>query len=125
MAAAKAQTHSHTKKSPGGGPERVQVQQAGADRSALKELPALRDAPPAKREELFIMKLQLCSVIFTFDDPTADKRGKDMKRQTLLELVDYVNTPAGQKVCYVSGLVLVRWRRSRFATSVLTARFIA
>jgi serine/threonine-protein phosphatase 2A regulatory subunit B' len=42
--------------------------------------------------------LKLCSVIFSFDDPMADKRGKDMKRQTLLELVDYVNTPAGQKI---------------------------
>jgi len=78
--------------------ERVRVQQPGADRSALKELPALRDAPSAKREELFVLKLQLCSVIFSFDDPMADKRGKDMKRQTLLELVDYVNTPAGQKI---------------------------
>jgi serine/threonine-protein phosphatase 2A regulatory subunit B' len=58
----------------------------------------IRDAPPTKREELFILKLKLCSVIFSFDDPTADKRGKDMKRQTLLELVDYVNTPAGQKI---------------------------
>lgn len=79
-------------------PEKVMVQVPGADRSALKELPALRDAPPAKREELLILKLKLCSVIFSFDDPTADKRGKDMKRQTLLELVDYVNTPAGQKI---------------------------
>eukprot|EP00339_Tiarina_fusa_P004776 CAMPEP_0117043878 /NCGR_PEP_ID=MMETSP0472-20121206/30466_1 /TAXON_ID=693140 ORGANISM="Tiarina fusus, Strain LIS" /NCGR_SAMPLE_ID=MMETSP0472 /ASSEMBLY_ACC=CAM_ASM_000603 /LENGTH=499 /DNA_ID=CAMNT_0004755503 /DNA_START=131 /DNA_END=1630 /DNA_ORIENTATION=- len=79
-------------------PTKVQVQQAGADRTALKELPALRDAPAAKREELFILKLKLCSVIFSFDDPTADKRGKDMKRQTLLELVDYVNSPAGQKI---------------------------
>ena len=78
--------------------ELVLVKTPGADRSALKELPALRDAPPAKREELFVLKLQLCSVIFSFDDPTADKRGKDMKRQTLLELVDYVNTPAGQKI---------------------------
>eukprot|EP00816_Leptocylindrus_hargravesii_P013291 CAMPEP_0196812636 /NCGR_PEP_ID=MMETSP1362-20130617/29192_1 /TAXON_ID=163516 /ORGANISM="Leptocylindrus danicus, Strain CCMP1856" /LENGTH=60 /DNA_ID=CAMNT_0042188425 /DNA_START=437 /DNA_END=615 /DNA_ORIENTATION=+ len=26
------------------------------------------------------------------------KRQKDLKRQTLLELVDYVNTPAGQKI---------------------------
>ena len=68
--------------------EKVQVQTPGADRSALKDLPALRDAPPTKREELFVMKLKLCSVIFSFDDPTADKRGKDMKRQTLLELVD-------------------------------------
>lgn len=84
-------------KSAGQELERVHVQHPGADRSALKELPALRDAPPAKREELFILKLKLCSVIFSFDDPMADKRGKDMKRQTLLELVDYVNTPAGQK----------------------------
>lgn len=81
-------------------PEKVMVQVPGADRAALRELAALRDAPPAKREELFIQKLKLCSVIFSFDDPTstADKRGKDMKRQTLLELVDYVNTPAGQKI---------------------------
>ena len=78
--------------------EQIQVKTPGADRSALKELPALRDAPPTKREELFVLKLKLCSVIFSFDDPTADKRGKDMKRQTLLELVDYVNTPAGQKI---------------------------
>jgi len=81
-----------------GGESSVMIKQPGADRSALKELPALRDAPPAKREELFVLKLKLCSVIFSFDDPTADKRGKDMKRQTLLELVDYVNTPAGQKI---------------------------
>ena len=81
-------------------PEKVMVQVPGADRAALRELAALRDAPPAKREELFIQKLKLCSVIFSFDDPTssAEKRGKDMKRQTLLELVDYVNTPAGQKI---------------------------
>jgi serine/threonine-protein phosphatase 2A regulatory subunit B' len=70
----------------------------GSPPSALKELPPLRDAPPAKREALFIQKLQLCGVIFSFDDPGEDKRGKDMKRQTLLELVDYVNTPAGQKI---------------------------
>ena len=103
--------------------------QIGSPPSALRELPALRDAPPNKREELFKLKLQLCGVIFSFDDPTSDKRGKvrfslhelhplslitpvvrfkllffvlqnmqDMKRQTLLELVDYVNTPAGQKI---------------------------
>lgn len=75
-----------------------QLPLVGSPPSALKELPALRDCPPAKREALFIQKLQLCGVIFSFDDPTSDKRGKDMKRQTLLELVDYVNTPAGQKI---------------------------
>jgi len=70
----------------------------GSPQSAMKDLPLLRDAPLAKREALFIQKLQLCGVIFSFEDPSSHKRGKDMKRQTLLELVDYVNTPAGQKI---------------------------
>jgi serine/threonine-protein phosphatase 2A regulatory subunit B' len=66
--------------------------------SAIVELPPLREVASNKREELFRAKLKLCSVIFSFDDSTSDKRGKDIKRQTLLELVDYVNTPAGQKI---------------------------
>jgi len=71
---------------------------ASNNQQFLKELPALRDSPPARRESLFIQKLRLCSVVFSFDDPSIDKRGKDLKRQALLELVDYVNTPAGQKI---------------------------
>ncbi|GMI24687.1 hypothetical protein TrCOL_g10377 [Triparma columacea] len=69
-----------------------------ANFAALKDLPALRDQPLKERESLFVKKLQLCSIIFAFDDPKVDLRGKDIKRQTLLELVDYVNTPAGQKI---------------------------
>jgi len=53
-----------------------QLPLVGSPPSALKDLPALRDAPPGKREALFIQKLQLCGVIFSFDDPTVDKRGK-------------------------------------------------
>jgi serine/threonine-protein phosphatase 2A regulatory subunit B' len=49
-------------------------------------------------QALFSQKLDLCSVIFNFDDPNSDKRGKDLKRQTLLELVDYVNNAGGQKI---------------------------
>lgn len=64
----------------------------------MVELPTLRDHPAAKREELFKKKLDLCSVVFDFEDAAADKRGKDMKRQTLLELVDYVNQASGQKI---------------------------
>eukprot|EP00557_Chaetoceros_sp_GSL56_P013505 CAMPEP_0176482862 /NCGR_PEP_ID=MMETSP0200_2-20121128/3609_1 /TAXON_ID=947934 /ORGANISM="Chaetoceros sp., Strain GSL56" /LENGTH=457 /DNA_ID=CAMNT_0017879221 /DNA_START=1114 /DNA_END=2487 /DNA_ORIENTATION=+ len=64
----------------------------------VRELPALKDVPPHKREELFRAKLQLCSVTFSFLDPSSEKREKDIKRQTLLELVDYVNSPAGQKI---------------------------
>ncbi|CCI42468.1 unnamed protein product [Albugo candida] len=65
---------------------------------ALKDLPHLKDTSSQKREILFQQKLELCCVIFNFDDPSSDKRGKDLKRQTLLELVDYVNNPGGQKI---------------------------
>eukprot|EP00937_MAST-01D_sp_MAST-1D-sp2_P000299 g299.t1 len=65
---------------------------------ALKDLPSLKETPPQKREALFQQKLHLCSVVFNFEDPNSDKRGKDLKRQTLLELVDYVNNAGGQKI---------------------------
>ena len=64
----------------------------------LEDLPALRDEVPTKREELFRRKLALCSTIFNFNDPESEVNNKDRKRQTLLELVDYVNTPAGQQI---------------------------
>jgi hypothetical protein len=50
--------------------------QLGSPPSALRELPTLWDAPPNKREELFKLKLQLCGTIFSFNNPTSDKRWK-------------------------------------------------
>lgn len=41
---------------------------------ALKDLPHLKDTSLQRREALFQQKLELCSVIFNFDDPTSDKR---------------------------------------------------
>lgn len=64
----------------------------------IKEIPALLDTPSNKLEEIFVKKLQLCCFNFQFDDPSSDKHGKDIKRRTLLELVDYVNNPSGQKI---------------------------
>jgi serine/threonine-protein phosphatase 2A regulatory subunit B' len=86
----------------------------------MDELPQLRDYPAAKREALFDQKLELCSYVFNFEDvsgliacayfsplnelpsksrqATSMKKEKEVKRQTLLELVDYVNTSAGQEI---------------------------
>jgi len=64
----------------------------------LKDLPSLKDTSSQKRDALFRQKLELCTVVFNFDDPNADKRGKDIKRSTLLELVDFVNNAGGQKL---------------------------
>jgi serine/threonine-protein phosphatase 2A regulatory subunit B' len=64
----------------------------------LEDLPLLRDEPMPTREALFKRKLKLCSVIFDFSDTETNVSSRDKKRQTLLELVDYVNSPAGQKI---------------------------
>ena len=50
-----------------------------------------RDVPASDRQSLFRKKLQLCSYVFDFTDPTSHVREKEIKRQTLLELGDYVN----------------------------------
>jgi serine/threonine-protein phosphatase 2A regulatory subunit B' len=64
----------------------------------VKELPLLSETPMLKREALFRQKLQLCCIIFDFEDAESDLRGKDLKRDTLVELAEYVNTPSGQKI---------------------------
>lgn len=64
----------------------------------VKELPLLSETPMLKREAVFRQKLQLCCILFDFEDPDSDVRGKEIKRETLVELAEYVNTPAGQKI---------------------------
>jgi len=59
-------------------------------------LPSFKDVPNTEKQNLFIKKLNLCRVVFDFTDPTKNIKEKDIKRQTLLELVDYVNSPNGK-----------------------------
>jgi serine/threonine-protein phosphatase 2A regulatory subunit B' len=47
---------------------------------------------------LFRQKLQLCCYIYDFDDQSYDAKGKEQKRETLVELAEYINTPVGQKI---------------------------
>ena len=61
-----------------------------------KPLFLFRDVVASERQNLFVKKLQLCSYTFDFTDPTAHVREKEIKRQTLLELVDYVNQGQGK-----------------------------
>ncbi|XP_021893831.1 serine/threonine protein phosphatase 2A 59 kDa regulatory subunit B' eta isoform-like [Carica papaya] len=55
-------------------------------------LPSFRDVPSSEKQNLFIRKLNLCCVVFDFTDPTKNLKEKDIKRQMLLELVDYVTS---------------------------------
>lgn len=67
-----------------------------AARARAEPLPLLRDAAPHERQALFRSKLHLCAFCFDFTDPSAHVREKEMKRQALLELVDYVNSGSGK-----------------------------
>jgi hypothetical protein len=58
---------------------------------SFDSLPKFKDVPEAQRGELFKAKLRLCQECFNFKDPKADVEGKELKKNTLLELVDYLN----------------------------------
>ncbi|CAD5187732.1 serine/threonine protein phosphatase 2A 57 kDa regulatory subunit B' beta isoform-like [Musa acuminata AAA Group] len=58
----------------------------------IESLPLFRDVPVAERQALFVRKLQICAVIFDFSDTLKSAREKEMKRQTLSELVDVVQS---------------------------------
>ncbi|GMI69106.1 hypothetical protein like AT4G15415 [Hibiscus trionum] len=55
-------------------------------------LPSFRDVPNSEKQNLFLRKLGMCNVVFDFSDPSKNLKEKDIKRQTLLELVDYVSS---------------------------------
>ncbi|KAK4780753.1 hypothetical protein SAY87_016859 [Trapa incisa] len=64
--------------------------------SSYEALPGFKDVPSSEKQNLFIRKLSLCSVTFDFTDPTKSLREKEIKRQTLSELIDYVTSSNGK-----------------------------
>ncbi|KAK4483199.1 hypothetical protein RD792_010379 [Penstemon davidsonii] len=59
-------------------------------------LPSFKDVPNGEKQNLFIKKLSLCCVVFDFTDPSKYLKEKDIKRQTLVELVDYITSSNGK-----------------------------
>ncbi|KAL7100576.1 hypothetical protein ACP275_08G005700 [Erythranthe tilingii] len=59
-------------------------------------LPSFKDVPTAEKQNLFIRKLSLCCVTFDFTDPLKNLKEKDIKRQILVELVDYATSANGK-----------------------------
>src|ERR1700761_7114357 len=47
------------------------------------------------RPELFVRKVHQCFVIFDFNDASSELRGKQIKAQTLHEMLDYITTQRG------------------------------
>ena len=53
------------------------------------------EIPPGERPQLFIRKLHQCAVLFDFNDANAELKGKQVKTQTLHEMLEYITTQRG------------------------------
>eukprot|EP00258_Populus_trichocarpa_P043943 XP_024459962.1 serine/threonine protein phosphatase 2A 57 kDa regulatory subunit B' kappa isoform [Populus trichocarpa] len=58
--------------------------------AGIEPLVPFKDVSNAEKMNLFVSKVSLCCVTFDFSDPSKNTLEKDVKRQTLLELVDFV-----------------------------------
>lgn len=52
----------------------------------------MKDSAVSERPELFKRKLIACSVVYDFNNAQAQLKEKEMKRATLMEIIEYVNT---------------------------------
>ncbi|MCO5560213.1 hypothetical protein L7F22_013823 [Adiantum nelumboides] len=64
----------------------------GVFNTIIEPLPLFRDVPSSERPSLFITKLNLCSTDFDFSNATKNVKEKEIKRQTLMELVEFIGT---------------------------------
>ena len=62
-----------------------------ADRAReIVKLPNFDEVAPEEQISLFNQKVDQCNIIFDFNDPTQDIRGKEIKRITLQELIQFI-----------------------------------
>ncbi|ODV80677.1 B56-domain-containing protein [Suhomyces tanzawaensis NRRL Y-17324] len=57
----------------------------------MVKLPNFDEVLPEEQIPLFIQKIDQCNVMFDFSDPTFDLRGKEIKRITLQELIQFIS----------------------------------
>ncbi|KAI8987055.1 phosphatase 2A regulatory B subunit-domain-containing protein [Pilobolus umbonatus] len=65
------------------------------DKIKLERTPHFHEIPPHLRTELFIQKLRQCMVICDFSDPSTELTQKEIKRETLQEILEYVGMNRG------------------------------
>ncbi|XP_062186995.1 serine/threonine protein phosphatase 2A 57 kDa regulatory subunit B' theta isoform-like [Phragmites australis] len=64
--------------------------------SNFQPLPSFKDVPNAEKQSLLFKKLNLCCTLFDFTDPTKNIKEKEIKKQMLLEIVDYIVSANGK-----------------------------
>ncbi|ODQ64493.1 protein phosphatase 2A regulatory B subunit [Nadsonia fulvescens var. elongata DSM 6958] len=63
-----------------------------SEQRELERLPNFNEVPVNSRGELFLQKIRQCNVIFDFTDPSADIVGKDIKRMSLQDLLEFISS---------------------------------
>ncbi|XP_019443085.1 PREDICTED: serine/threonine protein phosphatase 2A 57 kDa regulatory subunit B' beta isoform-like [Lupinus angustifolius] len=62
----------------------------------MEPLPMFRDVAVSERQNLFLRKLHVCCYILDFSDTLRNIREKEIKRQALMELVDFIQSGSGK-----------------------------
>ncbi|XVE63557.1 hypothetical protein DITRI_Ditri07aG0029900 [Diplodiscus trichospermus] len=93
--------------------------------AGIEPLLPFKDVPNSEKMNLFVSKVSLCCVTFDFTDPTKNSIEKDVKRQTLLELLDFVDSgsvrfsePAILAMCRMCAVNLFRVLPPNYRSSV-------
>ena len=81
---------------PNSVPPAVTVAAAPPSPVVIEPLPLLRDIPVSERPHMFSRKIQICCVQFDFADQMSSLREKEIKRQILVELVEFVQSGSGK-----------------------------
>jgi serine/threonine-protein phosphatase 2A regulatory subunit B' len=83
--------------------------------AGVEPLLAFKDVSSSEKMNLFISKLSLCCLVFDFSDPSKNTTEKDLKRTTLIELLDFVcsgpphfSEPAILSMCKMCAVNLFR-----------------
>ncbi|KAF8690667.1 hypothetical protein HU200_041040 [Digitaria exilis] len=62
----------------------------------FRPVPSIKDAPNTDKQNLLVIKLNMCCTLFDFMDPTKNKKEKEMKVKILLEILDYVRSASSK-----------------------------
>ncbi|XP_027366142.1 serine/threonine protein phosphatase 2A 57 kDa regulatory subunit B' beta isoform-like [Abrus precatorius] len=63
---------------------------------AMEPLPLFRDVPVSERQNMFLRKFQMCCYALDFSDTLKNVREKEIKRQALMDLVDFIQSGSGK-----------------------------
>ncbi|CAL5188506.1 unnamed protein product [Lathyrus oleraceus] len=84
----------------------------------IEPLPLFRDVPVSERQNLFLRKLQICCHTLDFTDTMKSVWEKEIKRQTLMELVEFIQSSSSKK----TKITRERGRKFRFSCNKAVRR---